>query len=180
MSTDLITWTIKGVYNPDEGFNNMASYYRWVDYAFGKWILYPYDYYSSKVFSSTDLVTYQVSDLPQYAGQTYGDIYPPVQANGKLFAADDNNLLVSYTTNGVIWQSIDLPANNWEWWPMVGFEGSAIYQSPTTKVLFKNATIKAGRTEILEPGIVLGEQNTILVGASVPEITFSTYGVEIS
>jgi hypothetical protein len=56
---------------------------------------------------------------------------------------------------------------------------SAGYSSPVLNSLYKNTAISANATEILEPGITLGAQNSIVVKGTA-NITFSVYGVEIS
>jgi hypothetical protein len=45
--------------------------------------------------------------------------------------------------------------------------------------LYKNVTIAANSFQVLEPGITLAPQNSIVVRGN-SNLTFSTYGLEIS
>jgi hypothetical protein len=51
--------------------------------------------------------------------------------------------------------------------------------SPAVNNLYKNATIQGNTSEILEPGILLGPNNTLVVKGSTT-LTFSAYGAEIT
>jgi hypothetical protein len=45
--------------------------------------------------------------------------------------------------------------------------------------LYKNVTIPANTSKVLEPGVVLGSENSVLIKGS-SDLTFSAYGVELS
>ena len=51
--------------------------------------------------------------------------------------------------------------------------------SPASNNLYKNVTIAANSFQVLEPGITLAPQNSIVVRGN-SNLTFSTYGLEIS
>jgi hypothetical protein len=51
--------------------------------------------------------------------------------------------------------------------------------SPALNNLYKNATIAANSFQILEPGVILNPQNSIVIKGN-SSLTFSSYGVEIS
>ena len=51
--------------------------------------------------------------------------------------------------------------------------------SPSVNNLYKTVTILANQSEILEPGITLGAQDSIVVSGNT-NLTYSAYGVELS
>ena len=53
------------------------------------------------------------------------------------------------------------------------------YTSLAINNIYKTATILANESEVLEPGIVLGAQKTI-VARGTSNLTISAYGVELS
>jgi hypothetical protein len=53
------------------------------------------------------------------------------------------------------------------------------FSSPVLNSLYKNVTIAANSFQVLEPGITLASQNSIVVRGN-SNLTFSTYGLEIS
>jgi len=53
--------------------------------------------------------------------------------------------------------------------------------SPALNNVYKNATIQGNTSEILEPGILLGPNNTLVVkSATASALAFSAYGVELT
>ena len=122
--------------------------------------------YTSKGISwgtSTD-IPYDYSDA---WGVTYG--------NGKFVAATSTSTLGATSTNGINWTQSTLPANT-------GFveygETLEYYSSPDINSLYKNAIIGASVSEILEPGIVLDENNTLVIKGS-SNIGVSLFGAEL-
>jgi hypothetical protein len=53
------------------------------------------------------------------------------------------------------------------------------YSTNPVHSLYKNVTIPANTSKVLEPGVVLGSENSVLIKGS-SGLTFSAYGVELS
>lgn len=83
------------------------------------------------------------------------------------------------STDAITWTISTIPGGNKGWDAVVGTTVTVPYSSPAVNNLYKNVSIDENQFEILEPGIVLGAQNSIVVKGTA-NTTFSVYGVEIS
>lgn len=181
-STDLITWTVgasaSGTTYTDANNNQQTLSYVGFQrsyYKNGSWYLVPR--YANRIFTTQDFLTYsQVlnSSIPTY---TYPDSIA-ISPNYIVMLTEDNPPVLS-STDGINWSAGTLFTNNWDWWPGLVFEGISKYSSPSTKSVFKENLIRPNETKVLEPGIVLGPENSVLVQGSKSGIMFSMNGVEI-
>jgi hypothetical protein len=93
-----------------------------------------------------------------------------------VFIGVGNNSSYRTSTDGITWTSFTL--SGYQTTSGIAYSNAA-YTSPTVNNIYKNATIQANSSEILEPGIVLGAQNAIVVKGTA-NTTFSAYGMELS
>jgi hypothetical protein len=145
----------------------LPSSANWDRTAFGNNTFIAFQANSTSAASSTDGITWTVRTLPlSIAAITF--------ANNIFVAVVQNSTTAATSTNGITWTVRTLPTSNA--WRASSF-GS--FSSPALNNLYKNATIYANSSEILEPGITLGAQNSIVVKGN-SNLTFSAYGMEIS
>ena len=80
------------------------------------------------------------------------------------------------STNGITWTQRVGPNMR-----PAGLVLGGLYVSPNTNKLYSSSTIDANETLVLEPGIVLSASSSIVIkDGSAGNLTFSTYGVELS
>ena len=84
----------------------------------------------------------------------------------------------SYSTNGATWTNSTLPSMV-KWYAVTGSTVINTYVSPALNNIYKTATIQANTSEVLEPGIVLSPNNTVVIRGN-SNLSFSAYGVELS
>lgn len=97
---------------------------------------------------------------------------------GQFIVVDEDRAYSSY--DGNMWNYSDLDNSYYKGFNnVVSLNTSVPYVSPPWVNLYKNATILPNQSEILEPGITLGSQNTIVVKGT-SDLTISAYGVELS
>jgi hypothetical protein len=113
---------------------------------------------------------------------TTGNWFSVTHGNGTFFAVSgpySASSTAASSTDGITWTLRTLPAN--KTWQDVIYGGplTTLYSSPALNNLYKNVTIAANSSEILEPGITLGAQNSIVIKGN-SNLTFSAYGMEIS
>ena len=162
-STDGITWTLR----------TLPASANWWGVAFGNGVFVAISQSSTTAASSADGITWTLRTLPTSAAFrsiTFGSgVFSTVVANSSTAAS---------STDGITWTTRTLPTSN-SWYTVAGTTSVNNYVSPAINNLYKNSTIQSNASEILEPGIVLGAGNTIVVKGTA-NTTFSTYGVEIS
>lgn len=121
--------------------------------------------------TSTDAVTWSLSTQPI----SYGNYY----VKGDTFYNFKYDSASYYTsTDAVSWVSHTEPTNihNFNDFTRVV---TTQYETSPIHSLYKNVTIPANTSKVLEPGVVLGSENSILIKGS-SDLTFSAYGVELS
>jgi hypothetical protein len=168
-SSDGITWAAK----------TMPSSMAWssVAYGAGKFVAVGYPSSGSSTTaaaSSTDGITWTARTMP--SSTTWSN----VAYNGAVFIAlpDGNTASAASSTDGITWTA--RTSTGGYMWHSVGADLVTYpYTSPKINNIYKGVKIQASTSEILEPGIVLGAQNSIVVKGTA-NTTFSVYGVEIS
>jgi hypothetical protein len=162
-STDGITWTEMTV---------PAGNWLSVAYGNGKFVALAQGQYSV----STNGIVWSQND------------YVPGDANyRKISYASGFFVATSYygqgkaatSTDAITWTISTIPGGNRGWDAVVGATVSVPYSSPAVNNVYKNASIDENQFEVLEPGIVLGAQNSIVVKGTA-NTTFSVYGTELS
>lgn len=167
-STNGTSWSIT---YPPEGQGEMS-----IAYAFGYyWLGYGSTLYKS-TFSGQEIF-WEYVQLPQGAisGTTKSAYNDGVLAIGSDYSSN-----VLYTLNGTSWNTASLPNQH----GILNINergglGTSSYVSPLSKAIYKNLTIAANDFEVLEPGIVMSPQDTIVVKGS-SSTNISIYGMEIS
>jgi hypothetical protein len=124
---------------------------------------------------STNGITWTMGTLPQSA------VWTRIGYNGEKFSvlsSYDNK--VAYSTNGVTWSSGTLTTGTFSMANSIGADSVVgSFTSPAVNRVYNNVTLPNNTSKVLEPGIVLGPQNSIVVkGAN--NTTVSVYGVELS
>jgi len=159
-STDGITWTTRTM--------PAVSEWSYVFYLSNTWLAFGAgNSANTTAASSTDGITWTLRTMPSsafWSGATY--------ANGNFYASPGNLSSIAYSTDLITWTTSTLPSNAYQ----IQY-GS--FPSPKLNNLYKNVTIAANSSEILEPGIALGAQNSISIKGN-SNLTFSAYGMEIS
>lgn len=164
-STDGITWTQ----------TTMPQSIRWnaLTYGDGKFVALAYG--SSIVAISTDAITWTNATLPlsrRWNQVKYGD--------GKFVALTQQYFDTAYSTDAITWTQSSAPVSNTPT-DLAFADPMKKYQSPRLNNIYKNFSISANDTKVLEPGIALGSQSSIIVkDNSGGNLTFFTYGVELS
>ena len=128
---------------------------------------------STKAASSTDGITWTLRTLPasiSWQSVTYGNSTFVAVAYGSATAAS--------STDGITWTARTLPSSG-QWITATAGSIVAPYSSPAINNIYKTTTILANQSEILEPGITLAAQKTI-VARGTSNLTISAYGVELS
>jgi hypothetical protein len=145
----------------------------WKTIAYGNNTFVAFSYSTTTAASSTDGITWTLRTLP-----TTGNWSSTVFGNGIFFANGGWPSVGASSTDGITWTERTLPSV--EDWRSVTFGDPTLpYVSPEINNIYKDATIQANASEILEPGIVLGAQNSIVVKGTA-NTTFSVYGVELT
>ena len=164
-STNGITWTLR----------TLPTASRWVALAYGSNTFVAVARYTTTAASSTDGITWTTRTMPSSA-----DWYIVTYGNSTFVATSNSgpNSAAS-STDGITWTLRTLPLSGVDYMGLAYGLTSNPYVSPQINNIYKGATIQANASEILEPGIVLGAQNTIVVKGTA-NTTFSVYGVELS
>ena len=161
-STDGITWTARTIPTGN-----------WEQMAFGNGVFVTPGRLVGNAAYSTDGITWATSTIAgggQFAEITFG--------NGKFVAAygdGGSSSSAAVSTNGITWTINTFPANMGV--ALAYGVPSVPYASPVVNNVYKTATIQANTSEVLEPGIVLAPNNTVVVRGS-STMAFSAYGVE--
>ena len=161
-STDGITWTTRTLPTNDS----------WTGLTFGNNTFVAVAGGFSTAASSTDGITWAARTLPAEANwraTTFG--------NNTFVAVANDSTTAATSTDGITWTLRTLPSSGS--WISLASRPSDIPSSPSINNLYKSATISANQTAILEPGITLGAQNSIVVSGNT-NLSYSAYGVELS
>jgi hypothetical protein len=149
-----------------------------IAYAFSKY----YVALGSSLFTATALsqqINWSSVQLPQgvYIDGTSRKV--GYDGNKLVFGGDYNTSFI-YTTDGTSWASQAVP-NQASPINLINRGGMSLttYSSPVSKAIYKSLTIAANDFEVLEPGIVMQSDNTIVVKGTA-NTTFSVYGTELS
>jgi hypothetical protein len=98
--------------------------------------------------------------------------------NSIFFATGSGNSAAASSTDGITWTLRTLPNTNSRY--NVGILPiTQNYSSPAVNNIYKDATVSANSIRVLEPGITLGQNNTV-VAKGTSNTTISVYGMEIS
>jgi len=160
-STDGITWTTRTLSTADSYFT--------VAYGNGIFVATA----NTNAVTSTNGITWTTRTLPAskyFHRLAYG--------NGLFVTVARNSTAAATSTDGITWTLRTTPSSNG--YSAIAFGNPTVdFASPLVNNLYKSVTIQANASEILEPGVVLGAQNSIVVKGTA-NTTFSAYGVEIS
>ena len=128
---------------------------------------------STTAASSTDGITWTERTMPS------SDYWSSVAfGNSTFVAVADSSSSATSSTDGITWTLRTLPSSA-SWKAATYGLPSVQYASPAINNIYKTATILANQSEILEPGITLAAQKTI-VARGTSNLTISAYGVELS
>jgi hypothetical protein len=164
-STDGITWTLR----------TMPAAEQWRKPVFGNGTFVSVGRSGGGTLNaaatSPDGITWTLRTTPDY-----GSWSTVAYGNGIFLALAYGNNISITSTNGISWTKRSVPlADNWITADFI----SPAYASPAINNLYKNITIAANQSQVLQPGITLGAQNSIVVRGT-SNLTFSTYGTELS
>ena len=165
-STDAITWTTQTLPVTLAGGRLTGP-----GAAYGSGVFSTISYGTTAAASSTDGITWTGRTLPttEYARDIeYGA--------GKFVSISYNRSTGFQSTDGATWTTYSTPYGKF-------FDISYVgpYTSPTTNKLYSSSTIDANETLVLEPGVILSASASIVIkDRSAGNLTFSTYGVELS
>lgn len=160
-STDLITWTQSSLPQSD----------KWFDVAYGNGVFVMAG--DTYMVISTDGITWTQSSLSTPNRNVQFN-----QANNTFISVTNTNYSIS--TDGITWTQGTLSPNGISNISYID-TFSIDYFSPSINNLYKNSFISANETRILEPGIALGPDEAVVIkDSSGGNLTFSTYGVELS
>jgi len=166
-STDAVTWTTQTLPVTLAGSGRLAG----PSAAYGNGVFAAISYGGTAAASSTNGITWTGRTLPvlEYNRDIeYGD--------GKFVSIAYNRGTGFQSTDGATWTTYSPPFGRFL---DVSFIGP--YISPNNKKLYSSSTINANETLVLEPGIVLSASSSIVIkDRSAGNLTFSTYGVELS
>ena len=166
-STDGITWTQQTLPVTLAGSSNPSG----SSVAYGNGVFAAISYGSAAAASSTDGITWTARTL------AVTEYCTDVEYGNGVFTTTAYNRSTSHTsTNGTTWTTYNGPGGQVKRMSFIG-----PYTSPTTNKLYSLSTIDANETLVLEPGIVLSASSSIVIkDGSAGNLTFSTYGVELS
>jgi hypothetical protein len=166
-STDSITWTQQTLPVTLAGDSNPSG----SSLAHGNGVFAAISYGSAAAASSTDGITWTARTLAilEYCKDVeYG--------NGVFTTTSYNRSTSHVSTNGTTWTTYAGPGGQVNRMSFVG-----PYISPNINKLYSSSAIDANETLVLEPGIVLSASSSIVIkDGSAGNLTFSTYGVELS
>ena len=166
-STDAVTWTTQTLPVTLAGNTRSAA----PSAAYGSGVFVAISYGSAAAASSTDGITWTGRTLPvvEYNKDVeYGA--------GKFVSTATNRSIAFQSTDGATWTTYSPPYGQFNDISYIG-----PYTSPTTNKLYSSSTIDANETLVLEPGVILSASASIVVkDRSAGNLTFSTYGVELS
>jgi hypothetical protein len=163
-STDGITWTQRTL--PESG--------DWSSLAFGNGVFVSGtggSNYPGKMMTSTNGIAWTIRTIP---GSLYYIRGLSFINNTFIALSEGSNQFRS--TDGITWTYSSVPYGGYKG---LSYSATSSFTSPASKSLYKNITLAANSSRILEPGIVLGASNSITVKGTA-NTTFSTFGVEIS
>lgn len=174
-STDGITWT-----------QRTMPAGNWVSITYGKGVYLTTNagFGSNVSATSADGITWTLRTMPTntglfWQGLSYG--------NGRFVATCymsvdqttyENDGKTAYSTDGINWTLAYIPTPVTSRWTTTAY-GIDPYVSPKVNNLYKNSTILANESKVLQPGITLAPQKTIVARGS-SDLTISAYGVELS
>jgi hypothetical protein len=165
-STDAITWTTRTLPVTLAGSRLTGP-----SAAYGNGVFATISYGTTAAASSTDGITWTGRTLPvtEYTRDIeYG--------NGKFVGIAYNRSTSFQSTDGATWTTYSVPIAKF-------FDLSFIgpYVSPNSNKLYSSSTVAANQTVVLEPGVTLPPSSSIVIkDRSSGNLTFSTYGVELS
>lgn len=117
---------------------------------------------------STDGITWTASTYPA-SFNAYGAAY----SSGYFYVIPVNSFQHYRSTDAVTWEVLTHP---------IGYSNKLtavdLSYNSTNKSLYKNSYIEANSTEVLEPGAIVSEGQTVVVRGT-PDTTISAYGVEL-
>lgn len=150
-------------------------------------IIFMYDD-NSNFYTSTDGITWGTTMVP-FLSAIESIFETDLSCNGDTFIFSIRSTggmttpATSYytSTDAVTWTTVAIPDTSLFSFRFNRFNASynSFYSTNLVHSLYKNVTIPANTSKILEPGIVLGSENSILIKGS-SDLTFSAYGVELS
>jgi hypothetical protein len=166
-STDSITWTQQTLPVTLAGNTNPSG----SSVAYGNGVFAAISYGSAAAASSTNGITWTARTLAvtEYATDVeYG--------NGVFTTTAYNRSTSHISTDGTTWTTYNGPGGQVKRMSFIG-----PYTSPGVNKLYSSSAVGANQTVVLEPGIVLPPSASIVVkDRSAGNLTFSTYGVELS
>lgn len=142
-------------------------------YGAGKYLITSWS--SNQAIISTDLATWTTVTLPETGSWTAGSYN-----SGKFYLHNYTSKNYATSVDGVTWtlQSYNYTPTSGNLNGIYAMGNLQLYYSPTTKTcLFKNSQIAGIDTHILENGIVLNENNSIVVKGN--QANFAVFGVEL-
>lgn len=167
-STDGITWTKR----------TLSAANRWnsVIYGAGRFVAVGNPGGNTAITSySTDGITWATGTMPASSQ------WSSIAYNGVVFIAVNNTnstTAAASSTDGLTW-TLRTASDSALWNSTGGAVVTTPYSSPQVNNLYKSVKIQPSTAEILEPAIVLGAGNTLVVKGTA-NTTFSVYGVELS
>ena len=162
-STDSITWTLRTI--------PVSGSWRALAYGNGKFVTGT-NGNTTTAYSTTNGITWTLTTMPM--NYTRSIIY----AAGKFYAIASYGAKSATSTDGISWTSSD-NGGSYIPWNQLSYGASSFPVSPAINNLYKNVTIGANQSQVLQPGITLGAQNSIVVSGNT-DLTYSAYGVELS
>lgn len=165
-STDGITWTQR----------TMPVSAAWRAVAYGNNTFVAVADNTSSAATSTDGITWTTRTLPSSMQLTLISF-----GAGVFFAMSPSgagSTSAASSTDGITWTLRTL-ASTASRQNLASTSFTTTPSSAPINNLYKNVTILPNQSEILEPGIVLGAQNSIVVSGNT-NLTYSVYGVELS
>ena len=166
-STDGITWTQQTLPVTLAGNSNPSG----SSVAYGNGVFAAISYGSAAAASSTNGITWTARTL------AVTEYCTDVEYGNGVFTTTAYNRSISHTsTNGTTWTTYNGPGGQVKRMSFIG-----PYTSPTTNKLYSSSSVGANQTVVLEPGVILSASASIVIkDRSAGNLTFSTYGVELS
>jgi hypothetical protein len=165
-STNGITWTLR----------TLPSNTTWRTIAFGNStyvaVAGNFDFVNTAA-TSTDAITWTVRTLPASTN------WVSVAYVNNLFVALSYTTTAATSTNGITWTLRTMPLNTYWSGPVYAPEVT-YFNSESVYNIYKDLPIQANSSLVLEPGIVLGPENSIVVETNATSMAVSTFGTELS
>jgi hypothetical protein len=166
-STDAVTWTTQTLPVTLGGSSRAAA----PSIAYGNGVFAAISYGTAAAASSTNGITWTGRTLPatEYSRDVeYGA--------GKFVTVSYNRSTGFQSTDGATWTTYSTPYGKF-----LDINYIGPFNSLNSNKLYSSSAVGANQTVVLEPGITLPASSSIIVkDRSSGNLTFSTYGVELS